>query len=102
MSKYGAGNYGHYRGTMSAVEQIRRAQEADKARFENLAYTLIDAIGKKAYDEIVDDWPENFTWAEACQWIENELDNLECSCTPDKDIPCLGCRTYYKGRESDE
>lgn len=93
---------GHYRGAPSATEQIRMAQETAKVRFTNLAYTLIDAIGKPAYDEIVDGWPNDFTWSEGCQWLENELENLECSCTPDRDIPCSGCQAYYKGRESNE
>lgn len=96
MSKYGIGNYGHYRG-VSLDEQVKRAADAAHDRYVNLASNLVEIIGKKAFDAWVDKtWPEaGVPWPEACKLVEQEIESYECSCTPNRDIPCAGCQNYF-------
>ena len=90
MSRYGLGNFGHYRGD-SLSDLFRNAERAAERRFKEMRSNLIDVIGQAAFEAWVDDTlTGEESWAKAKEEIEHELDRYECSCNPIKES-CPGC-----------
>ena len=82
-------------------QMIVAQMERDRQRYMDLAWTLVDLIGKPAFDQWVDEvLPDNLPWAEACQWVEQELSRFDCSCTPVHD-PCHGCQRLAQARRGE-
>ena len=98
MSRYGQGNYGHYRG-VDVQEQIRLTSEQSKIKYSELAWDLIDIIGEAEYEKWVDEnLPGDFSWSLAITLIEQELNAYECTCNPVQEIPCAGCQRTFEAK----
>lgn len=101
MSKYGAGNFGHYRGGLTLRERIIRESEAAKDRCAMLSESLIMIIGKTAYDQWVDDTvPDMFGWPHLEKLLLAALDEYECTCPNVFSGPCEGCKRIAIARNA--
>lgn len=101
MSRYGYGNFGHYRGE-TLDEMITAKRGTLRAQYDEIAWQIVDLIGQDEYERWVDACPDDYTLQ---QWIDaakEKLDDLryeECECRPGDVMACPACRHRNYQRE---